>query len=412
MSVDLSKLEVVPVEEFDEREWISDLMSRYHELGDKKLIGNRIVYGIYLEGHIVGAFYFDKAVDRNKLREKKIGWDKVLRDDRRKHILNNSRFLITPNAAGLKNLASKALSLVTERLSKDFQKRYGIPVLAVETYVAIANEGTCYDGAGWENLGYSSGFEKKDGERTSSKWYFLKPLHKDSYKALSSEIPHALVTGVKPVDGTSNNNFVLDATKIDIESLKQALSVISDPRGGQGKLYKFLPFLSLCLSAVLSGHTQYRQIADWISKLPPELRARYGLRADKSPSESAVAKLLQRINPEELEQALTGWLFATYADLGRVIALDGKSLRATAQKAQDQKKFLNVYASELGVTIKHIECENRGEETKPALKALEDKALSSKVIVADAIHTKPALADSIKKKAVGMSSLSKTIREL
>jgi hypothetical protein len=125
-------------------------------------------------------------------------------------LANNSRFLVGKHYENIPNLASKILSLVAERISRDWLRRYGVPILALETYVDPDyndNQGTCYIAAGWKRLGLSSGYQETGKERTSGKWYFLKSLHPKSFEALRSEIPHALMTGVKEVSGESNNNF-------------------------------------------------------------------------------------------------------------------------------------------------------------------------------------------------------------
>jgi len=414
--IDLSKVRVEPVTDYQEREYLGDLMSRQHALGDKKLIGQRLVYGAYYRGDVVGVLYFDKSVDRNKYRDQEIGWSASQRKERKKHVVNNSRFLICSEYEGTKNLASKLLSLTANRLSSDWERQYGLPILAIETYVdpdRRGNIGTCYEAAGWTNLGYSSGFQNKGGERTHSKWYFLKALHKDSFLALRTDIPHALLTGVKPVSGESNNNFVFDASKIDLKSLQQGLSSVKDPRRKQGQRYEFLPFLSLCVSAVLSGYTQYRQIADFISKLPAETRVKFGLRGDLVPSETTISYFLRGIDGESLQQALTAWLLETFGDIGNVVSLDGKSIKATSKDLKEQSKFLNVYASELGIVINQVPCSAGAGEAKSAQKVVkEDKNLEGKIILADALHTNAELVGEIQKKTPRTSSLSKIIKSI
>jgi hypothetical protein len=334
------------------------------------------------------------------------------------HVANNSRYLLAPQYAGTKNLASKILSLVTDRLSADWMRRYGIPLLAVETYVDPKhndNEGTCYTAAGWENLGYSSGYQAYGEERTHSKWYFLKELNSNSFGALRSEIPHALLTGVKDVSGKSNNNYVLDASKFNLKSLQNDLSSINDPRSRQGLRYRFIPFLSLCIAATISGHTQYRQIADWIAKLPAPERARFGLPGDCVPDETTISQFLRKIDPEQLQTVLSSWLLKTYqkeAQFGTV-TLDGKALRATSSNTDEQKAFLNVFASELGIVIEHKPTSKGGGEKNTAKEVLRSTIdLKGKVVLADAIHTDRKMIEEIKKKAPRMSSLSKAIREI
>lgn len=417
--IDFEKIKVKVVTDYFERADVETLLSRHHPLGAKRAIGRRMCYVASYRGSWIAVGLFDVPVKRNKLRERRIGWDDRQRGERLGHIANNSRFLVLPGCQGAKNLASKVLSLMTERLSVDWHKRYGVPLLAVETYVDPEhnnNNGTCYTAAGWENLGYSSGYKASpDEERTHSKWYFLKALHRDSYAALSASIPHALLTGVKNVSGESNNNYVLDASKFKIKELQRDLEQIKDPRGGQGRRYRFIPLLSMCIAAVVSGYTQYRQIADWIARLPASDRARFGLPGDRVPSESTIGYFLSRIDPVELQMVLSSWLLKTYKkDAGfSTVILDGKAARATSSDPSEQRAFLNVFANEIGIVIRHEPTSKGGGEKITARQFLKSNIdLTGKVILADAIHTDRKMIEEIRKKKPGMSSLLREIKNL
>lgn len=417
-TIDLDRVKVEQVTDYFDLADIETVLSRHHPLGHKKAMGRRLYYTASYRGEWVAILLFDIPARRNKHREARIGWTNEQVMSRLQHVANNSRFLMVPAFAGVKNLASKVLSLTTARLSNDWFKHYGIPLLAVETYVDPEhndNQGSCYLAAGWERLGYSSGYEAHNQERTHSKWYFLKSLHKDSFAALSSPIPHALMTGVKPVAGPSNNNYVLDASKLDIRALQRDLQQIKDPRGGQGRRYRFLPLLSLCICAVISGYTQYRQIADWIKKLSSAERAKFGLPGDRTPDESTIGKFLSKIDPTELQTVLSKWLKTTYqqeADFSTVL-IDGKALRGTSTEAKQQSGFLNVFANELGIVIEQIPTSKGGGE-KTAMKQVlkKESDLSGKIVIADALHTDREIMAAIKKKTPRMSSLSKAIKNL
>ena len=416
--LDFEKLKAKPITDYFDRAEAETLLSRHHPLGTKKAVWRRLCYSVSYRGEWIAILLFDSAVKRNKHREKRIGWSDGQRGSRLAHIANNSRFLLLPGYQGYKNLASKILSLVTDRISGDWMRRYGIALLAVETYVDPEhndNSGSCYSAAGWENLGYSTGHQAQGQERTHSKWYFLKALHKDSFAALASEIPHALLTGVKSVSGESNNNYVLDASKFNIKALQLDLLQIKDPRGKQGRRYRFVPLLSLCVGAVISGYTQYRQIADWISKLPAPERVKFGLPGDRVPDETTIGNFLSKIDPVQLQTVLSNWLLKTYkksVDFSTVI-LDGKAMRATSCEATEQKAFLNVFANELGIVIRHEPTSKGGGEKNTAREVLKsDIDLAGKIILADAIHTDRQMVSEIVKKKPRMSSLLRAIKEL
>ena len=409
MPIDINKLKVEPVYEYFDRADVESVLSRCHPLGAKKGIGRRISYAASYRGEWVAVLLFDKAVDRNKSRKAKIGWSTSQEKERRQHVANNSRFVILPKYHNIPNLASRVLSLVSARISSDWHKQYGVPLLALETYVDPEhndNTGTCYEASGWENLGYSTGHLHNNGERTHSKWYFLKALHKDSYKALSADIPHALLTGIKEVDGKSNNNYVLDASKISLSELQEDLKSITDSRNRQGRVYDFVPLLSFCITAVVSGYTQYRQIADWISQIPPEDRVRFGLPGDRCPHERTIGLFLASIDPQELKEVLTHWLVKTYDKDSKhskvkTVSLDGKVLRATSSDASEQKSFLNVFAHELGIVIDHVPTKKGGGELVSARKILGDggeELFAGKMVLADALHTDRTFIKTLEKK--------------
>lgn len=416
--MDLSKVRVEPIYDYHDREYAGDLLSRYHPLGQNCMKGNRLVYSASYRGTWLGVLCFDQSVMRNKRREARIGWSDTHRASRLRYVVNNSRYLVLPEFAKTKNLASKILSLTTDRLSADWEQRYGYPILAVETYVDPEqnnNTGACYEAAGWENLGYSTGYQKSAAEeRTHSKWYLLKALHKDSFAALRAEVPHALITGAKSVSGASNNNYVLDASKLNLQSLRQALSAVPDPRSAQGRRYEITPMLTLCVAATLSGYTQYRQIADWIAKLPLETRIKVGMRGNKVPTESTVAKLLSRIDPDKLQSVLTCWLMETYNKelKAKILALDGKAIRATAHGVGDQMKFLNVFVQELGIVLHQAPTKGGSGENSTATQLVKESNLfQDKLILADAIHTEQKFIRQIQKKTPGTYLLSKIIKE-
>jgi len=140
----LDKLRIKIADSYFAEADVETLISRHHPLGEKKLKGRRINYTVLYRGNIVAVLQFDESVRRNRLRESRIGWDCSLVKSRLKHVANNCRFLVLPEYAGEKNLASKCLSLASERISDDYKKKYGVPLLALETYVDSSNEGSCY----------------------------------------------------------------------------------------------------------------------------------------------------------------------------------------------------------------------------------------------------------------------------
>jgi hypothetical protein len=80
----------------------------------------------------------------------------------------NSRFLILPGIR-VPNLASHVLGLAVRRLVRDWPKRYGIALWALETFVAPPRLGTSYRAANWREVGESRGRGRQDGQHTAER---------------------------------------------------------------------------------------------------------------------------------------------------------------------------------------------------------------------------------------------------
>jgi hypothetical protein len=95
-------------------------------------------------------------------------------------LANQQRFLLLP-WVHVPQLASHLLALATERLSADWQARYGHPLWLVETFVEPDHfTATAYQAAGWQHLGSTTGRTRQDRHGTRQgprKSVWIKPLH-------------------------------------------------------------------------------------------------------------------------------------------------------------------------------------------------------------------------------------------
>src|ERR1019366_5703017 len=77
-------------------------------------------------------------------------------------VVSNTRFLILPSVR-VPNLASHVLSHTLARLAHDWQSRYGITPVLVETFVDRSRyRGTCYRAANWIPIGQTQGRGRQD----------------------------------------------------------------------------------------------------------------------------------------------------------------------------------------------------------------------------------------------------------
>jgi hypothetical protein len=80
---------------------------------------------------------------------------------------------------------------------------------------------------------------------------------------------------------------------------------------------------------VLAGARTFTAIAEWAHDLTPAVRIRLGL-GRTAPSESTIRRVLQNVDAEALDGAVSAWLVTRSASstaVLRMIAIDGKSAR-------------------------------------------------------------------------------------
>ena len=139
-------------------------MAQHHYLGDLAKIGHTLWYVATYEQEWVALLSFSASALKCAARDKWIGWDFRRQYGRLKLIANNSRFLILP-WVHIANLASVMLSRALRRVRQDWEARYGVEPLLVETLVdAHRYRGHCYRAANWIWLGHTSGRGRMDRE--------------------------------------------------------------------------------------------------------------------------------------------------------------------------------------------------------------------------------------------------------
>jgi hypothetical protein len=171
----------------EHRQWIA-LLNEHHYLGAGPLCGAQVRYLIRCRGGLLGALAFSACARRLRARDRWIGWSESARKANLQLVVSNSRFLLVPK---IRNLASHVLSKATARLAEDFQSRYGIRPVLVESFVDRSRfDGACYRASNWVSVGRTTGRGRQDRHHEkgrSSKEVFLLPLEEDFRQTLCLE---------------------------------------------------------------------------------------------------------------------------------------------------------------------------------------------------------------------------------
>ena len=178
----LRPLRIAPLRPADPRSRLwNEYIARYHYLGYAKLPGAQLRYFAHAaDGCPLALLGFGAAAWKTKPRDDFIGWDPATRERNLPLLVNNARFLILPWAR-VPHLASHLLGRIARRLPRDWQQRYNIRPVLLETFCQSARfRGTCYRAANWIHVGHTQGRGKLDVHKQFAlpvKDILLKPLH-------------------------------------------------------------------------------------------------------------------------------------------------------------------------------------------------------------------------------------------
>jgi hypothetical protein len=166
------------------------LMQSYHYLGSGPLCGAQIRYLIKSERKgWLGGLAFSAAAWRLQARDEWIGWNEEAHRQNLNRVVCNSRFLI-PDVVQVPHLASHVLGLAARCLKHDWQTRYGLTPLLIETFVEKARfTGASYRAANWRKVGETQGRGRQDKRREGLKGVksiYVYPLEAEGRELLCS----------------------------------------------------------------------------------------------------------------------------------------------------------------------------------------------------------------------------------
>jgi hypothetical protein len=331
----LREVSVRLIETERDRRRHDDLLNQEHYLRNANAVGQVLRYVAEYHGEWVGVLTFCSASLHLKARDRFLQWSARQVSQRRHLLAQNSRFLILPSTGRWPNLASRVLKLVCDRLSQDWQGRFGHPVLLVETFVDGQRfRGTCYKAANWQALGQTRGFERcgqdfyTDIQHPKELW--VRPLGPKALEQLrAAELAPALQETSRLLPPLPPVKSALMASL-----WKYIREQVRDPRHPRGVRHPMASLLCIASLAIAAGCQGPHAIAQFAQSLNHGQRRRLRCRPKggtrrqfEVPCERTFRRALAVIRPDELRQAYSQWMASLDPQPLKVLHLDGKTLK-------------------------------------------------------------------------------------
>jgi len=333
-SVLLAEVQIQLLSTSKEKARVRRLLSKHHYLGDVRAVGEQLFYAITDgRGDWLGVLVFCAASRRLRARDHWINWSEEQRRRRLPLVVNNCRFLLIPNKT-FPNLGSRSLRLTLDRLSADWQARYGHPVVVVETFVDPEQFcGTVYTANGWQELGLTDGFGRvrRDfyEQHNKPKRLFARELCRNARRSLQAE---KLKPALACVEAKTHPRSTQSPAQI--RSLVEYLKSLPDYRARIG-IYPLWSLVAICVLAHLCGAPRgQKDLAKFANGLSRAQRRALGIRRQAdgnfpAPSQPTFCRMMEHMDADQLEKIFlqTQRQIRGPAPPEELIVLDGKEPR-------------------------------------------------------------------------------------
>lgn len=181
-------------------------------------------------------------------------------------------------------------------------------------------------------------------------------------------------------------------------SLWECLCEIKDPRRAAGRRFSLPSILSLIIAGMLCGKLSVRAIAQWGRRLSVEQLELIGITRGVSPGQTTIHTLLTRLDPNDVEDALGKWVRSFSNNSSLHIAIDGKSIKASATVEYPALHLLSAFCSNISGVLYQNPVSEKSNEISGAYELLENIPVKDNVISGDAIFCQKGLCSRIVEK--------------
>ena len=171
---------------------------------------------------------------------------------------------------------------------------------------------------------------------------------------------------------------------------------LEDPRTGNAALHDLHDLLMIALCTVLSGGENATDMAEFAKAKEPLLRGFLQLR-NGIPSHDTFSRLFRLLDPDKFSAAFQRFMAAFSQPCQGVVAIDGKVLRRSHDRAKGKSALhmVSAWGCEQRMVLGQIATDDKSNEITAVPKLLEMLSLKGTIVTTDALNCQRAVAQQI-----------------
>jgi predicted transposase YbfD/YdcC len=184
--------------------------------------------------------------------------------------------------------------------------------------------------------------------------------------------------------------------RIAAEDFETCWEGLEDPRTGNAALHDFHDLLTIALCTVLSGGENATDMAEFAKAKEPFLRGFLRL-PNGVPSHDTFSRLFRLLDPEKFGAAFRRFMAAFSQQCQGVVAIDGKVLRRSYDKARGKSALhmVSAWGCEQRMVLAQVATDEKSNEITAVPRLLEMLSLRNTVVTVDALNCQRAIARQI-----------------
>lgn len=180
-------------------------------------------------------------------------------------------------------------------------------------------------------------------------------------------------------------------------NIEKYFGKIRDPRVGNAKRHKLIDILVIAICAVICGADGWSDM-ELFGKTKQAWLKKFLELPNGIPSHDTFGRVFALINPEEFRRSFMEWIQAIHElTQGQVIAVDGKQLRGSGDKANGRGAIhlVSAWATANQLVLGQVKVDENSNEITAIPRLLQMLDLSGCLVTIDAIGTQTEIARQI-----------------
>jgi predicted transposase YbfD/YdcC len=181
-------------------------------------------------------------------------------------------------------------------------------------------------------------------------------------------------------------------------SIAHHFADLTDPRIDRSRLHELLDIVAIAICAVVAGADSWDDIEDFGKAKHDWLKTFLDL-PNGIPSHDTFRRLFERLDPAEFQRGFLSWIEALHEATGRqVVAIDGKTLRRSFDRAKSQSALhmVHAWATANHLLLGQVAVDEKSNEITAIPVLLKTLEISGAIVTIDAMGCQKEIARTIR----------------